>query len=538
MEQFSTNQISLQKINKFSLIKSNILQLSDTPSQKILKKYKTFSIFINRPYLQKKTKFYNENHHLTKQLDQIGKEDSIFNNDKLLTNIKLETLDELTVNELLEETSKNKESDINTKKYDSPNKTNKRCLTPFNKANTKRNVKHNLNKKEDNTINKLTFDLNCNKIPQPSKINSTKSPNKSPKRKMIGKTNQKNLKLFINKPQEKKTNNNDLNKLSNIFMTPMLIKNKRSKNKKIYNSSFTKLNDSCENTNDSLCLTSVSKTMAKTLNKTKSLSITKKTMNMHFPTKSNIKNKDKLLMELQKLFTDKLTLYDDMYQSMTDLDKKNCIDFLLESLKEMFNINKIAQTKNEEMKEINKTKEKQIQENKNIIKELKKDIMKLNKVIKTNLLVNRKLSQKVDNLKIQLEKEKNKNKNKMNNSKSVNITENKFSLNRRINNRNKFNGINLVDTKRKLMNKSMDKIKKINLRLDDKNYKCDKDTQAKEEEISNFKNSKNKRENINNKENNLNKDLLLEKNFIKEKKHLRSNSDCTNFSDANNAIVE
>jgi hypothetical protein len=86
----------------------------------------------------------------------------------------LETLDELTVNELLEETSKNKESDINTKKYDSPNKTNKRCLTPFNKANTKRNVKHNLNKKEDNTINKLTFDLNCNKIPQPSKINSTK----------------------------------------------------------------------------------------------------------------------------------------------------------------------------------------------------------------------------------------------------------------------------------------------------------------------------------------------------------------------------
>ena len=538
MEQFSTNQISLRKMNKFSLIKKNIVQLSDSPSQKILKKYKTFSIFIHRPYLQKKTKFYNENHHLTKQLDQIGKEDSIFNNDKLLTNIKLETLDEITVNELLEETKQNKEYDINTKKYDSPNKNTKRCLTPFNKTTSKRNVKHNYNKKEENTINKLTFDLNCNKIPQPSNINSTKSPNKSPKRKMIRKTNKKNLKLFINKPQEKKTNNNDLNKLSNIFMTPMLIKNKRSKNKKIYNSSFTKFNDSGENTNDSLCLTSVSKTMAKTLNKTKSLSITKKTMNMHFPTKSNIKNKDKLLVELQKLFTDKLTLYDDMYQSMTDLDKKNCIDFLLESLKEMFNINKIAQTKNEEMKEINKTKEKQIQENKNIIKELKKDIMKLNKVIKTNILVNRKLSQKVDNLKIQLEKEKNKNKNKMNNSKSVNITENKFSLNKRIKNRNKINGINLADTKRKLMNKSMDKIKKINIGLDEKNYKCDKDTQLKEEEISNFKNSKDKRENIINKENNLNKDLLLEKNFIKEKKHLRSNSDCTNFSDANNAIVE
>ena len=73
MEQFSTNQISLRKMNKFSLIKKNIVQLSDSPSQNILKKYKTFSIFIHRPYLQKKTKFYNENHHLTKQLDQIGK---------------------------------------------------------------------------------------------------------------------------------------------------------------------------------------------------------------------------------------------------------------------------------------------------------------------------------------------------------------------------------------------------------------------------------------------------------------------------------
>ena len=128
---------------------------------------------------------------------------------------------------------------------------------------------------------------------------------------------------------------------------------------------------------------------------------------MHFPNKSNIKNKDKLLVELQKLFTDKLTLYDDTYLNMTDLDKKNCINFLLESLKEMIAINKIAQSKNEEIKESNKKKEKQIQDNKNIIKELKKDVMKLNKIIKTNILVNRKLSQKVDNLKIQLEKENN-----------------------------------------------------------------------------------------------------------------------------------
>ena len=539
MEQFSTNQISLQKVNKFTLIKNNIIQLTDSPPHKILKKYKTISIFINRPILRKKLKLYNDNYHIKNQLDQIGKEDSIFNNDKLITNIKLETLDDITVNELLDETMQKKGNDINNKNYASPTKNTKRCLTPFNKTTNKRNIKNNYNKKEENNINKLTFDLNCNKIPQQPNISSIKSPNnKNQKKKLIGKANQKNLKLFINKPQTKNTKKNDLNQLSNLLMTPMLIKNKRSK--KISNSSFTKFNDSCDNTNESLCLTSVSKIMAKTYNKTKSSSINKKSTNMHFPNKSNIKNKDKLLVELQKLFTDKLTLYDDTYLNMTDLDKKNCINFLLESLKEMIAINKIAQSKNEEIKESNKKKEKQIQDNKNIIKELKKDVMKLNKIIKTNILVNRKLSQKVDNLKIQLEKEKNKNKNKTIISKSVNIIENKISLNDKIKNRNKINGINISDTKRKFMNKSMDRLRKNNINLEEKNYKCDKDTQVKEEEINNskIKNTKIENNNIINRENNSNKDLLLEKNFIKEKKHLRSNSDCTNFSDANNAIVE
>ena len=539
MEQFRTNQISLQKVNKFTLIKNNIIQLSDSPPHKILKKYKTISIFINRPILRKKLKLYNDNYHIKNQLDQIGKEDSIFNNDKLITNIKLETLDDITVNELLDETMQKKGNDVNNKNYASPTKNTKRCLTPFNKTTNKRNIKNNYNKKEENNINKLTFDLNCNKIPQQPNISSIKSPNnKNQKKKLIGKANQKNLKLFINKPQIKNTKKNDLNQLSNLLMTPMLIKNKRSK--KISNSSFTKFNDSCDNTNESLCLTSVSKIMAKTYNKTKSSSINKKSTNMHFPNKSNIKNKDKLLVELQKLFTDKLTLYDDTYLNMTDLDKKNCINFLLESLKEMIAINKIAQSKNEEIKESNKKKEKQIQDNKNIIKELKKDVMKLNKIIKTNILVNRKLSQKVDNLKIQLEKEKNKNKNKTIISKSVNIIENKISLNDKIKNRNKINGINISDTKRKFMNKSMDRLRKNNINLEEKNYKCDKDTQVKEEEINNskIKNTKDENSNIINRENNSNKDLLLEKNFIKEKKHLRSNSDCTNFSDANNAIVE
>ena len=100
MEQFSTNQISLQKVNKFTLIKN--------------------SIFINRPILRKKLKLYNDNYHIKNQLDQIGKEDSIFNNDKLITNIKLETLDDITVNELLDETIQKKGNDINNKNYASP----------------------------------------------------------------------------------------------------------------------------------------------------------------------------------------------------------------------------------------------------------------------------------------------------------------------------------------------------------------------------------------------------------------------------------
>ena len=539
MKQFSTNQISLQKINKLNLIKEYFDKLSNSALNKKLKKYKTISIFIKRPKIKKKDKLYNEKQLLNNQLDQIGKEDSIFNNDKLITNIKLETLDDITVNQILEETIQKKENNITTKKFQSPNKATKRCLTPFNKTTDRRNKKNIINKKMDNSINKLTFDLNCNKMSQPN-INSIKSPNyKNSKKKAPGKTNQKNLKMFINKPQIKQSkNNNDLNQLSKILMTPIPVKNKRSK--KIYNNSFTKLNDSCENTNDSLCLTSISKIVAKTYNKTKSTSINKKLTNMHFPNKSSIKNKDKLLVELQKLFTDKITLNDDMYQNMTDLDKKNCINFLLESLKEMLSINKIAQSKNDEIKEINKTKEKQIQDDKNLIKELKKDVMKLNKIIKTNILVNRKLCQKVDNLKIQLEKEKNKNKNI--NTKRGNTSENKLTPNNRQKNRNKNNGFAITETKRKFVNKSMDKIKNNNIKLDEKNDKSNKATQQKEEMRNNSKNKKmsskeEDRETID-KENNLTKDLLLEKNLIKEKRELRNNSDVTNFSDANNVIGE
>ena len=113
MEQFSTNQISLQKINKLNLIKEYFDKLSNSARNKKLKKYNTISIFIKRPKITKKDKLYNEKQHLNKQLDQIGKEDSIFNNDKLIMNIKLETLDDISVNQLLEETKQKKENNFN-----------------------------------------------------------------------------------------------------------------------------------------------------------------------------------------------------------------------------------------------------------------------------------------------------------------------------------------------------------------------------------------------------------------------------------------
>ena len=115
MDQFCTNKIPLQINNKFDLIKNNFIQLSNNPSKTKLKKCKTFSNLINRPTLRRINKLYNEKQNLKKQLDQIGKEDSIFSNDKLITNIKLETLDDLTVNEILEETMRKEKGKIKIK---------------------------------------------------------------------------------------------------------------------------------------------------------------------------------------------------------------------------------------------------------------------------------------------------------------------------------------------------------------------------------------------------------------------------------------
>ena len=94
------------------------------------------------------------------------------------------------------------------------------------------------------------------------------------------------------------------------------------------------------------------------------------------------------------------------------------------------------------------------------------------------------------------------------------------------------------------MNKSMEKIKNNNMKIDEKNYQCNKDNKINDEKVKKENNdyllSKEKKHDKTKKqyENDFNQDLLLKNNLSKEKKGLSNNSDCTNFSDANNGIVE
>jgi hypothetical protein len=217
-----------------------------------------------------------------------------------------------------------------------------------------------------------------------------------------------------------------------------------------------------------------------------------KKSNVHFPNKSIIKNKDKLLSGLQKIFGDRLQLIDDLYQNMTDLDKKTCINFLLESIKELFNFIKIAQSKSDAFKDVIATKERNLKEAKNEIKELKKDNTKLNKIIKTNIQMNRKLSQNIDSLKLQLEKEKNKNKELLTKGKSVNKNNRNTS---RVKNRSDMSGLNLAITKKSKRNISQDKLLNTSefvnkKKEDDNNNKRDKEVKddkinSKEKEPNN-----------------------------------------------------
>lgn len=435
MDQYKTNQYTTIN-NRFLIIENNFKVLSNSQKKKLVK-HNSYQDLLKRPTIGKKKKIALNKHNIRNPLDQIGNDDLIFNNDKLITNIKLEdALDEVSSRGSPENDSKNDKS-IGT--IPNRKKSRKKSLTPSREGRKKIvNIKKiDINKNDKDSFDNKSLQLNFTKS-QSKKVSAKSNNYKNIKNKknlnLIQPYKLKNINQFINKP------NDDENASQKALMTPL---NNKVKSKLPYHNSYTKLNHlKIGHDSDNISLASSSKIGARSTARGKSVPTSLKSKaSIRFPNKSVCKNKDKLLMELQKIFGDKIVLFDDIYQNMNDTDKKNCINFLLESIKELFNINKMAETKYQVIKEKNEAKERQIKENKNEIKELKKDITKLNKIIKTNIQMNRKLSQNIDSLKMQLEKEKSKYRDALTRGRSSN--KNLDTLKR-----NEINGFSLTNKKR------------------------------------------------------------------------------------------
>ena len=179
----------------------------------------------------------------------------------------------------------------------------------FNKANIKKQLNHNIKNGKKNK-------------------SSTKSKNVCVK----------NVNQFINKP-------NEVHKSSNqsYLMTPINKKSIGENN----NKKFFKNNDSHSsqrsfinfNNNDSISLASTSKIdIPKSFIRGRSMPpmrSNKSQSNLILPNKSVFKNQDKIIIELQKLFGEKIQLSEDAYHNLTEYDKQNFINFLLESIKEL-----------------------------------------------------------------------------------------------------------------------------------------------------------------------------------------------------------
>ena len=486
MEKYKTNLMTIDNI--FKSIESHFVFTSDNAQKKILFKNISHSNLRKRPNIKKHNKhdkiLPNEK---SNQLDLIGNDDLIFNNDKLITSMKIGDIEEISDDSNEASNEKDKEKDI----YSSPKKvkrSKKRSLTPTREKRAKQFQKYNSPKKHKKVSNNKNNDsllLDINKSSYNNSPSKTSNQKSKINKNYIQMNRVKNISQFINKP-------NDNSNQKNLLMTPA---NNKVSSKITPLNSFTKINNikitSKTIDNDSISLASASRLATHSCIRGRSMPNQSKKSNVHFPNKSIIKNKDKLLNGLQKIFGDRLQLVEDLYQNMTDLDKKTCINFLLESIKELFNFIKIAQSKSDVFKDVLATKEKNLKEAKNEIKELKKDNTKLNKIIKTNIQMNRKLSQNIDSLKLQLEKEKNKNKELQTRGKSVNKNNRNTS---RAKNRNDMSGLNLTITKKNKRNMSQDKLLNTSEFVNKK--KNDDNNNKKEKEVKNDKiNSKEKESN-------------------------------------------
>ena len=197
---------------KFDEIKSYFtLSLSThLNSIKKLKKQKSHNNLLERPKFPKDAnKLKIKNRELSNMLEQIGKEDDIFNDDKLLTNIRIETIeDSLRKNPI------NQQQDID-KSFISKRTTklNSSLVNLRKNLKKKKYIRLNRNKDKEMELNNDTLELNCNKmtfVKDISKISLIKKRQNRSNQNSRAKNNKikiknknmpvKNVDQFINKP--------------------------------------------------------------------------------------------------------------------------------------------------------------------------------------------------------------------------------------------------------------------------------------------------------------------------------------------------
>ena len=419
MEAYKTILIKSNNFNNKSLytqIKDQFDKSSDIVKKKQIKRTKTNINSEKRPKLIKNNKIQKKylinELELGNELEKIGNDDIMFINDNLITNIRIEPMIKGKKHSVMS-------CDENLFRKDDKIK----YISNYSKISNKQ--KNNYYTKNNSSLGLYSLDLNCNKMSYSNekKLNHLKrrqerSGTKNSTQNISLNKNKcvKNVSQFINKPSEKRKN-----LIKNILMSPI---NKNSEINTNKGKRLTKMSEynntqqsilKTNNNEDAMSIFSSSRIDIKSHSVIRGHSMptkrpNKNSSNLHLPNKSIIKNHDKIMIELQKLFGEKIQLTEEIYGNMTDFDKKNCIIFLLETIRELNNINKSNKTKIDSHKKINEIKEQQIKDLKSEIKELKKEILNINKMLKKENQLNKKLIHNEEILKIQLEKEKMKNK--------------------------------------------------------------------------------------------------------------------------------
>ena len=463
MTQYNTNQLILIN-DKFKITENNFsfnFMLKQSLRNQLIKNY-SHQNFTKRPYLQKQKQIKISNAYIKHQLDKIGNNDLIFNNDKLITNIKLDRLDYLP-------------SIDDDKIFNIKNPNQKSFLSSTKGRNRNHSNYTKINKTTLNSTGKDNSHISSNKVRyQIKNLKESDSKNKIHTKTGIRRYYFKKIDKFLNKPTTRNISQKSL------LMTPLY---KKSPNRMLFNNTISKIGKSKysfrDNKSENSSIFSYPKYRLHNIIRGKSMPNYKNNKtHIRFPGKSVIKNKEKLMIEMKKIFGDKLHIYENFYHSMTEDDKKNCMVFLLDTIKELYNTNRLIQGKIEGYKEINDNKEKMIKEDKKQIKELKKEIYKLNKAIQSNNKMNKKLTDNINLLKSQLEKQKEKNKILETESKSRDNSAKKNIFNNRIRYKKNMNEINLTNSKRNIYNRSQDKSggendfcnKKIDFEQNLKNY--------------------------------------------------------------------